>query len=191
MSLPSLSLMSSDHTHATSRGQVVGVHNLSSIYRVPPMLEHQGIISICQRRLGLPVALPAASVMGPWRILAERYEQMTKSVRIALVGKYTSMEDSYCSVVKSLWHSCLRAGRKLDLVWIEATDLEEPTLHSSPEAYHTAWSKLVGCSGVHVPGGFGNRGITGMVAAARWARTKRIPYLGVCLGMQVAVIGEH
>ncbi len=114
---------------------------------------------------------------------------MTKEVRIAVVGKYTGMEDAYCSLVKALWHSCLRAGHKLDLLWIEATDLEDTCKQTDPEKYHKAWTLLVTAAGVLVPGGFGSRGIEGMIRAANWARTKPRPYLGVCLGMQVAVIG--
>ena len=73
----------------------------------------------------------------------------------------------------------------LSLQWIEAENLEKATLESSPVKYHEAWSKLCCASGILVPGGFGNRGVDGKVAAARWARENKIPYLGICLGMQV------
>jgi CTP synthase len=82
----------------------------------------------------------------------------------------------------------MACARKLNLVWIDASNLEQSTLQSSPEAFHKAWHQLCTADGVLVPGGFGCRGTEGMIAAATWARTKPKPYLGICLGMQVAVV---
>lgn len=112
----------------------------------------------------------------------------SEKVTIALVGKYTNLHDSYLSVIKSLEHSALACQRKLNLVWIDASNLEKATMDFSPETFHKAWHELCTADGVLVPGGFGTRGTEGMIAAAAWARTKPKPYLGICLGMQIAVI---
>ena len=105
-----------------------------------------------------------------------------------LVGKYTSLQDSYISVVKSLQHAALSINRKLKLDWVEAEDLEPSNLLNNPGKYHDAWKKLVSGSGVIVPGGFGERGTEGKIAAVKWARENKIPFLGICLGLQIAVI---
>jgi len=111
-----------------------------------------------------------------------------KEVTIALVGKYTSLEDSYASVVKSLQHSALAIHHRLILKYIEAADLEPATRESNPVKYHEAWSSLCKSEGILVPGGFGTRGVEGKILAIEWARKSRKPLLGVCLGMQCAVI---
>jgi|SRR5437667_12080363 len=103
------------------------------------------------------------------------------------------------SVIKSLEHASLRCNRKLDLHWVDSSDLEQETLNTSPVKYHTAWKtvcsaeyppRLIYCShsGILVPGGFGARGTEGMISAAKWAREQKIPYLGICLGLQTAGI---
>jgi CTP synthase (UTP-ammonia lyase) len=113
---------------------------------------------------------------------------MIDTVEIVLVGKYTSLQDSYMSVVKSLEHSAMRCHRKLKLKWVEASDLEPQTASDNPVRYHEAWHSLCSAKGILVPGGFGVRGTEGMISAAKWAREKRVPYLGICLGFQIAVI---
>lgn len=117
-----------------------------------------------------------------------RVERLHDEVSIVLVGKYTSLQDSYISVVKSLQHAALSINRKLKLEWVEAEDLEPSNLLNNPGKYHDAWKKLVSGSGVLVPGGFGERGTEGKIAAVKWARENKIPYLGICLGLQIAVI---
>lgn len=82
----------------------------------------------------------------------------------------------------------MRCGRKLDLQWVEASHLEASTNTSDPLSYHKAWHLVCSANGILVPGGFGSRGVEGMIAAAKWARENNTPYLGICLGMQVAVI---
>jgi CTP synthase len=109
-------------------------------------------------------------------------------VSIVLVGKYTSLQDSYISVVKSLQHAAFSINRKLKLEWVEAEELEHSTLSSNPGKYHESWKKLVSASGILVPGGFGERGTEGKIAAVKWARENNIPFLGICLGLQIAVI---
>ncbi len=109
-------------------------------------------------------------------------------MEIVLVGKYTSLHDSYMSVIKSLEHAALRCHRKLVLKWVEAGDLEPNAEKDNPVRYHEAWQSLCSAKGILVPGGFGQRGTEGMISAAKWAREKKVPYLGICLGFQIAVI---
>jgi CTP synthase len=109
------------------------------------------------------------------------------SVTIALVGKYTSSADSYMSVIKSLEHSAMACKRKLILVLVDSSLLQEAKTSSSIE-YDKAWETVKAADGILIPIGFGNRGTEGMIAAAKYAREKKIPFLGICLGFQVAVI---
>lgn len=113
---------------------------------------------------------------------------LLQDVHIALVGKYTKLEDAYASVIKALNHASLAANHRLKLTYIAAGDLEEETKLKDPVLFHEAWKRLCECEGVLVPGGFGQRGVEGKIAAAQWARTKGKPYLGICLGLQCAVI---
>lgn len=168
--------------------QVLCVHDCTSVYRVPLLLESQNVIPYFQQRLNLQLRTRPKSVLSKWRELAHRFEAPSKQVNIVLVGKYTKLEDAYISVTKALNHAALHCRHKLNLKYIEADDLEEEINKTDPVRYHEAWQKLCSADGVLVPGGFGNRGIEGKVAAARWARINKKPYLGVCLGLQVAVI---
>ena len=177
--------------------QVIAVHDVSSTYHVPLLLERQRLIpqiSSLFRLESYPIASSLVktgqSTWEKWQTLTTSQERFleTERVTIALVGKYTNLHDSYLSVIKSLEHSAMACARKLNLVWVDASHLERGTLETSPEHYHKAWHELCTADGVLVPGGFGHRGTEGMIAAANWARTKPKPYLGICLGMQLAVI---
>lgn len=123
-----------------------------------------------------------------WHGLATSQEQILGTVTIALVGKYTSLHDSYLSVSKALEHAAMHCKKKLDLLWIDASNLEDSTQESAPAEYYKAWHAVSTAHGILVPGGFGQRGTEGMMKASRWARMNNIPYLGVCLGMQLAVV---
>jgi len=109
-------------------------------------------------------------------------------VEIVLVGKYLEQPDSYMSVTKSLEHAAMRCKRKLVIKYVDAEALELATNRSDPASFHKAWHDVCTASGILVPGGFGARGTEGMIAAAKWARENNTPYLGICLGMQIAVI---
>jgi CTP synthase len=109
-------------------------------------------------------------------------------VNIALVGKYTRLEDAYASVVKALQHASVKSGYKLNLTFIDAVHLESETKESSPILYHKAWQQLCSTDGVIVPGGFGERGINGMIETCKWCRLQNKPLLGICLGLQTIVI---
>ncbi|XP_041354070.1 CTP synthase 1-like isoform X2 [Gigantopelta aegis] len=169
--------------------QVICVHDVSSIYHVPLLLENQKVQAYLIDRLQLQVSTSRPSrLMSRWKELADRYDRLLKEVTIVLVGKYTKLEDSYASVVKALQHAALAASHRLDLKYIEAADLEPRMQHDDAQRYHHAWKELVGANGIIVPGGFGVRGTEGKILAANWARIKKIPYLGICLGLQCAVI---
>jgi len=171
--------------------QVYCVHDVTSIYRVPLLLESQGADNYFIHRLGLVAQnndKTSKQLMSRWKELADRYDRLLKEVSIVLVGKYTELSDSYASVIKALQHAALAVNHRLNLKCIEAADLEEATMEDDPQKYHEAWKELVGANGLIVPGGFGIRGTEGKIRACQWARTKKIPFLGVCLGLQLAVI---
>ncbi|KAI0275211.1 CTP synthase N-terminus-domain-containing protein [Gloeopeniophorella convolvens] len=175
--------------------QVVGVHDVTSVYHVPLLLQSQGIVDFLQRRLNLagiqhtPQMLERGkSLENRWKALTTNQERLFDRVSIALVGKYTDLKDSYMSVMKALEHSAFRCHRKLILHWVESSHLEPQTQDTDPKKYHDAWRTVVGAGGILVPGGFGERGTEGMILAIKWAREQNIPFLGVCLGFQLAVV---
>ena len=175
--------------------QVVAVHDVSSTYHVPLLLERQGLIPLLRKilRLDAVSTAPELLVKGrqtweEWKSLTATQDRLLDSVSIVLVGKYTNLHDSYLSVIKSLEHAAMRCKKKLNLIWVDASHLETATGQDRPADFHKAWHEICTASGILVPGGFGHRGTEGMIAAARWARLNRIPFLGICLGMQIAVI---
>ena len=123
-----------------------------------------------------------------WQSLTLEQDNIHDTVTIALVGKYTNHPDAYHSVVKALEHSSMACSRKLVLRLVSSEALEPGTESKSPTDYHHAWHTVHSADGVIVPGGFGERGIAGMLAAIRSCRENGKPYLGICLGMQLAVI---
>ena len=147
----------------------------STLYEVPLLLEDAGLCREVCRKLGFDCGEPD---MKAWTALVEKIKHAHKQVTIALVGKYTGLHDAYLSVVESLFH----AGTACDAqVTIQCVDSETLTAENVA-------SVLGSCTGVLVPGGFGDRGIEGMILAAQYARENGVPYLGICLGMQIAVI---
>ena len=175
--------------------QVVAVHDVSSTYHVPLLLEQQGLVGLLTKilRLDALTISPTLTKRGratwsAWKSLTSPQDHHYPDVTIALVGKYTNLHDSYLSVIKSLEHAAMACSRKLKLVWVDASHLEYESSQAAPADFHKAWHEVCTAQGILVPGGFGRRGTEGMIAAARWARTNRTPYLGICLGMQLAVI---
>ncbi|KAJ2302681.1 CTP synthase ura7 [Coemansia sp. RSA 2706] len=175
--------------------QVFSVHDCESLYHVPVLLRQQGLIDVLAKRLELgqldipsEIAHEGEQLWAQWREFARRRARDLDVVTIAVVGKYTYLADSYISVVKALEHAALNVNRQVKLSWVEASDLEETTMHKDPLKYHEAWQRLCAAHGILVPGGFGERGVEGKVLAAKWAREHAVPYLGICLGLQVAVI---
>ncbi|OZJ06418.1 CTP synthase [Bifiguratus adelaidae] len=175
--------------------QVLAVHDVSSVYHVPILLQQQHILKTLSKKLKLDelTIQPEMRQKGEahwkrWMQLTVDYDRLYDTVTIALVGKYTHLHDAYASVHKALEHASLNSNRKLQLRWIEASHLEQETLKTSPLKYHEAWQQLCSSQGVLVPGGFGARGTEGKIAAAKWARENKVPYLGICLGLHIAVI---
>ena len=147
----------------------------STLYEVPLLLEREGLCRVVCRKLGLNAGEPD---MRHWHELVEQIHRATRPVTIALVGKYTELHDAYLSVAESLFHAGTACGAQVDIRWVDSQHLTAENIADA----------LAGCKGILVPGGFGDRGIEGMILAAQYARENRIPYLGICLGMQIAVI---
>jgi len=158
---------------------VMSTHDVPNIYHVPLMLQEQGLCDI------LEVDCTATNLLEEWKRMAHHLDTLTEEVHIAMVGKYTDLSDAYLSVIKSLQHAAMAVDRKLVIDWIEASHLEPQWDKDESDA---AWATLKKTDGILVPGGFGDRGIEGKIAAAHHARTNDIPYLGICLGLQVATI---
>lgn len=170
--------------------QVYGVHDVTSIYRVPLLLDEEGMGSFLIKRLQLVPGKDAKvkKSLSKWKELADRNDRLQDEVVIALVGKYTRLEDAYASVSKALRHAALAAQNKLVIKYVEAANLEEATQKSDPVKFHEAWQSVCSAHGVLIPGGFGERGVEGKIMAANWARVNGKPFLGVCLGFQCAAI---
>eukprot|EP01132_Coremiostelium_polycephalum_P003876 gene3876-4835_t len=206
---------------------VIGVHDVSNIYRVPLLLNEQNLPRLLLNKLKISpkvdvpelppfsfvvqengselngantstCQVPVPYWLQPWERLANRmdcvHNDSLSPIRIAMVGKYTGLTDAYLSIFKALEHASMEIDRKMVVEMIEAHDLE-PVDKDHPlstiktqENHDAAWEKLKNCHGVLVPGGFGDRGIEGMILAANWARVNNKPYLGICLGMQIAVV---
>jgi CTP synthase len=167
---------------------VISVSDVRSIYHVPLSLLRQNLVRMLSDRLGLADLQVQAPMLKQMQLLAHQVDSTAQEVNITLVGKYTGLEDSYASVTKALKHAALASGQQLRLTYIEAADLEAQMRDEQPERYHKAWQRLCEASGVLVPGGFGVRGVEGKMEAIRWAREKKIPLLGVCLGMQCVAV---
>ena len=133
----------------------------------------------------LGVDCSATGMLDDWKAMAFHLDTLTEEVHIAMVGKYTDLSDAYLSVIKSLQHAAMAVDRKLVIDWIEASHLEEDW---AAEDHEAAWAALRKADGVLVPGGFGDRGVEGKIRAANYARTEGVPYLGICLGLQIATI---
>jgi CTP synthase len=154
---------------------VIPLPTVSTIYEIPLMLEDCGLGQLIVEKLG--IAAHSADLQ-QWRELVERIKTPHEPVRIALVGKYVELNDAYFSVREALYHAALYNNRSLNLFWVHSEDLEKNGVDTL----------LRTAQGIIVPGGFGIRGIEGMIKAARYARENKIPYFGLCLGMQVMVV---
>ena len=148
---------------------------LPVLYQAPVMLEEQRFSEIVCRELSIKVG-PAK--MDDWVAMLDRIAARDRKIKIAIVGKYVRLHDAYLSVAESLRHGGYENGCVVDIQWIDAEDVTD----------ETAEKYLKDLAGILVPGGFGDRGVEGKIAAARYAREHNVPYLGICLGMQTAVI---
>ncbi len=145
------------------------------LYEAPLMLEAHHFSDIVCRELGIEAPTPD---LADWKALVDKIHSAERTVTIGLVGKYVQLHDAYLSVAEALRHAGYAYGTNIEIEWIDSESINEQTVESL----------LSGCDGVIVPGGFGNRGIEGKILTAAYCRTHNLPYLGICLGMQVAVI---
>ena len=153
------------------------IQNLTAqtLYEAPLLLEREGLADCVCRKLGLGNVQPDLT---EWTAMVRRIKAAKRHVRIALVGKYIQLHDAYLSVSESLFHAAAANDAVCDIKWVDSEELTQENIDDV----------LGDCEGILVPGGFGDRGIEGMILAARYAREKDVPYLGICLGMQIAVI---
>ena len=159
------------------RRAVYTLATVDNVYSVPLILEDAGLGDLLIGALGLRAG---GRDLADWRAMVERMSTQKPTLPIAVVGKYTDLPDAYISVREAIRHAGLFHGVDAEIDWVYAEEVERAGPHAL----------LSRASGVVVPGGFGERGIEGMIAAAAYARTRRLPYLGLCLGMQVMVIEQ-
>uniref|UniRef100_A0AC35TGT5 CTP synthase n=1 Tax=Rhabditophanes sp. KR3021 TaxID=114890 RepID=A0AC35TGT5_9BILA len=170
--------------------QVVGVHDCKSVYQVPLLLDQQNVVQLIKTTLNLPHLSPqtrAAAIpnMAQWFKFTEIIGDFELTAKVALVGKYIKIKDAYASVNKALEHAATHAKRNLKIIYVNAEALEDT---ATTKERDEAWAAIKDCQAIIVPGGFGNRGIEGMINVCKYARQNKVPFLGVCLGMQCAAI---
>ncbi|XEC94866.1 CTP synthase [Paenibacillus tarimensis] len=154
---------------------VVECRDAATLYEVPLNLREEGLDDIVVNHLKLTTDKPD---MTEWEQLVKRVKSLSKTTEIAIVGKYVALHDAYLSIVESLGHAGIDADAEVKLRWVNAEEVNERNVEE----------KLHGVHGILVPGGFGDRGIEGKIVAIRHARERKVPFFGICLGMQVAVI---
>ncbi len=154
---------------------VIENRTLPSLYEAPLMLEDAGLANVVCRELGLNTQEPD---LAEWRNLVKNIENTDREITIGLVGKYIQLHDAYLSVAEALHHAGFGLGVDVKIDWIDSEELDKSNVGV----------RLGNLNGIIVPGGFGDRGIEGMILAAQFARENKIPYFGICLGMQIAVI---
>jgi CTP synthase len=157
---------------------IVSARDVENIYRVPLVFHEQGVDDFILEHFGVQAAPPQLS---GWEEPIERAARAQREVRIALVGKYVQLEDAYLSVCEALRHASALQDARLRIEWVDSEQV------GSGDAGGAASERLAGADGILIPGGFGGRGIEGKIAAAQVARERGIPFLGICLGMHVAV----
>ena len=154
---------------------VISARDVDSIYKVPLYFRAEGLDDQILEHFAVEAPQPAD--LSEWEALVKRADAADRTVRIGLVGKYIQLEDAYLSVIESLKHAAIHNDAKLEVRWIDAESVDRAE----------AERQLEECDGILIPGGFGIRGIEGKIRAARFARERGVPYLGICLGMQIAV----
>ncbi len=155
---------------------VIPLVTTNVLYEIPLLLEQRRVADIILSRLGLTAK--AAPDWREWEKLAADVRRPKPLLRVGVVGKYVELQDAYMSVREALRHAGFALGRKIEIAWVSSADLEKGR----------SWDQIERVDGLVVPGGFGSRGIEGKIAAARYARENKVPYLGLCLGMQVMCI---
>jgi len=186
-------------------GAIISLHDVTNIYRVPLMMIEQNVHSMLLQRLRMgpfqkgidyslagsmhvdKINIEESEVITDWKRLASSVDEPESECVIAVVGKYIDQGDAYLSVVKALTHAAMATKQRLRIEWIEASSLN-PDGDDENDDNATSWKRLKECDGCVVPGGFGNRGMEGKIATIQYCRENDKPFLGICLGMQAAVI---
>jgi CTP synthase len=158
------------------KDSVIPMKTADVLYEVPLLLENMGVGELVLNKLGMKSKRQPN--MEPWKQLVEHVRKPKPSVKVALVGKYVELQDAYMSVREALKHAALANDVEVEIGWVHSADLEK----------EKGWEIVKQADAVLVPGGFGSRGIEGKILAARYARENKVPYLGLCLGMQVMCI---
>ena len=153
---------------------VISAYDVDDLYKIPAMMKEQGLDDIVVRQLGLD--LPPAD-LSEWDSVVQAKKNPKSEVNVAMVGKYVDLKDSYISLSEALLHGGIHTRTRVNIHYIESQDIEDKGVDC-----------LHGMDGIVVPGGFGDRGIEGKISAVQYARENNVPYLGICLGMQVAII---
>ena len=153
---------------------VISAYDVDDLYKIPAMMKEQGLDDIVVRQLGLD--LPPAD-LSEWDSVVQAKKNPKSEVNVAMVGKYVDLKDSYISLSEALLHGGIHTRTRVNIHYIESKDIEDKGVDC-----------LHGMDGIVVPGGFGDRGIEGKISAVQYARENSVPYLGICLGMQVAII---
>lgn len=183
-----------------STSNVIDVHDSKSMYLVPWRLHEEHLLQSIQKKLKLTCPDPEMPVLGRWKRLGDVELSIDACssippIRIAIVGKYIQLHDAYSSIQKSLEHASIAWQRKVDIVWIDSVNLEHgenakknANSPSTESSFQIAEGLLQSAHGIIVPGGFGERGTEGKIYACNYARMNNIPFLGICLGFQLAVV---
>jgi len=164
---------------------VLSVPNSRHLYEVPYNLFLQSFPHLILANLRLNRIMPES--MPAWKGLLDRVLNPKRSIKIVIVGKYTAQLDSYLSLRKALLHAGTAMSTQVQEIWVESSMLEEESRLTDPEDFKDAWDKVYSADGILVPGGFGERGTEGMIKGIEYARVNKVPFLGICLGMQMAV----
>lgn len=156
-------------------GQIIGGSDIDSIYEIPLVFKKEKILDIISKKFQIE-----QNDMSEWEFLVNKIKNPEKEINVAICGKYTALEDSYASIIEALNHCGAHFNTKINLKWVETTDVEEGKISAS--------DALGNCKGMIIPGGFGNRGVEGKIEMIKFARENNIPFLGLCYGLQLAVV---
>lgn len=162
---------------------VISAPDVENIYEIPSILDKQGMTNFLLNRFGFE----GRGTLKKWEEFVQKISKSDREIKIAIVGKYISLEDSYISIIEAFKHAGAELGAKVNIKWIEAEDLEIVG-RMEKEKEKEKLEKLEKVDGILIPGGFGMRGTKGKMAAIKYAREKKIPFLGICFGFQLAVV---
>jgi len=162
------------HMGQLREDRVISTHDVDNIYEIPLILEKEGVLNIISKKFGTS---PRVNLK-KWRNLVDRIKNPYKNVKIAICGKYTELHDAYASIIEAVRHAGAHLDARVELKWVETTEKDEDNIENL----------LSDVGGIIIPGGFGSRGTEGKINVIKYARENNIPFLGLCLGLQLAVV---